>query len=33
MTRRQPDNSKMIKILNRRLITLDQGLKMFRKNN
>ncbi len=32
MSRRQPDNSKMEKILNRKLITLDQGLKMFINN-
>ena len=27
MTRRQPDNSKMLRILNRDLITLEEGLK------
>lgn len=29
MTRRQPDNSKMIKILNRDLITMEEGIKIL----
>jgi len=33
MTRRQPDNSKMKKILKRKLISLEDGLKLFVKYN
>ena len=32
MTRRQPDNTKMVSILNRKLISLDDGLLMLKKN-
>ncbi len=32
MTRRQPDNSKMISILGRKLITLEEGIKKMLKN-
>ncbi len=32
MSRRQPDNSKMLNILNRKLISLEEGLKMIKKN-
>ena len=32
MTRRKPDNSKMINILNKDLITLDEGIELMLKH-
>jgi len=32
MTRRQPDNSKMRAILNKELITIEEGVKLMIKN-
>lgn len=32
MTRRQPDNSKMKKILNRKLVSIDEGIKLMMKD-
>ncbi len=32
MTRRQPDNEKMLKLLNRKLVSLEDGIKLMLKD-